>query len=116
MPARKAQLNIAPEYNGVVRSTYGTPVQTTSGLGRSSSLNRRIARMPNGLRRGSVGQVYAAGEEDLLHAATQHALMQNARARHDGEYISLVAPYDEVAPQSIPPEVSDATMIETQTD
>ena len=67
LPARKAQLHIQPA-NGADGNG--------SGLGRSSSLSRQIARMPSSLsssRRGSVGNHHythtPSASDDLRHAA-----------------------------------------------
>jgi hypothetical protein len=68
LPARKAQLHIQP--------SNGADSSNGSGLGRSSSLSRQIARMPSSLsssRRGSVGNHHythtPSASDDLRHAA-----------------------------------------------
>ncbi|KAK4687299.1 hypothetical protein P7C73_g2812, partial [Tremellales sp. Uapishka_1] len=77
-------------------------------IGRASSLNRQIARLPGALgRRGSAGQLHGLGFDhpvhDLRHVATQHAQQQQQPGYWNG-YKTLSAPFDRIAqPQSIPP-------------
>ena len=68
-PTRKVQYTQAPQYSFPhSHPLRPVPVQRmpSSGLGRSSSLNRQIARIPSGAveagRRGSVGHVYSTSE------------------------------------------------------
>ncbi len=121
LPARKAAFgqSMTPAYTvQPSMPVSGRPrpqtIHQDSGLSRSSSLNRQIARIPSG-RRGSAGQAYYdAPEADLRHAATNHAQMQewDHRDVFGGSsdwngYSALMAPYERpMEVQAVPPQVN----------
>lgn len=114
LPARKAHF-------GSMDASYvpsGDASLSSGGLGRSSSLNRRIARLPGDTgRRGSLGQIHGASaaqeEPDLRHAAAMHLQHQEGYAPPQWQgYTSLIAPYEAAAHISnVPPEVSSVVCV-----
>ena len=125
LPARKTAFGqtVTPSYSiqpSKPVSTRARPktIHQDSGLGRSSSLSRQIARLPGSgtsSRRGSAGHMHSmAPETDLRHAAANHAQMQEWHHREDpgsrgdwAGYSTLIAPYERPAHyQAVPPEVS----------
>lgn len=108
LPPRKAHFgSMDATYTGLEDASSST----SSTLGRSSSLNRRIARLPgeNG-RRGSLSHIYGVPLQDgtdLRHTAAMHLQQQEAYAPQWQGYSSLIAPYDASGQaENIPPEVS----------
>lgn len=105
LPARKAQF--ASIDLSSARSAQGSP----SGLARSSSLNRRIARLPgDGGRRGSMGQVYGVptpDQTDLRHAAAMHWQQEHEAYNHHRDECSALSATYQLPEQQIlvPPEV-----------
>ena len=111
-PPRKVAFNSVDATNGLSPFIPSSPQGTTGGLARSSSLNRRFARMPGVHdRRGSMGQLYGVATPeptDLRPAAAVHGWQQEGYGHSQWQGCSaLVAPCERAAqPQVVPPEVS----------
>ncbi|RXK37169.1 hypothetical protein M231_05538 [Tremella mesenterica] len=115
LPSRKAGFThpVTPNYADVV---YGAPVMDQqgegSGLGRSSSLNRQIARFPHQLhgRRGSVGHVPAptpanAPQMPQQLPPMQHAMDVDISSGQRDLYSALTSAFASMQlPANVPPE------------